>query len=47
MAPVVKNQADIAGDINDMDSVPSLGRYLGGGHGNPIKTNPMEEGHSP
>ena len=44
MVPVVKNQADNAGDINDMDSVPSLGRCLGGGHGNPIKTNPMDRG---
>ena len=29
---MVKNPAASAGDIRDMDSIPGLGRSLGGGH---------------
>ena len=29
-----------AGDTGDMDLIPGLGRYPGGGHGNPLSTNP-------
>lgn len=31
---VVKNTTANAGDPRDMDSIPGLGRYPGGGHGN-------------
>ena len=31
---MVKNMPASAEDIRDMDSIPGLGRYPGGGHGN-------------
>ena len=35
-------------DMRDMGSIPSLGRYAGGGHGNPLQysylQNPMDRG---
>ena len=33
---VVKNPPTNAGDLRDMGSIPGLGRYPGGGHGNPL-----------
>ena len=33
---VYQNTPATAGDIGDMGSVPGLGRFLGGGHGNPV-----------
>ena len=46
MAPVVKNLPANAGDIRDVGSVPGLGRFPGGGHGNPPQysclKNPMD-----
>ena len=37
-----------AGDVRNMDSMPGLGRSLGGGHGNPLQysclENPMDRG---
>ena len=43
---VVKNPPVNAGDIRDMGSIPELGRYPGGGHGNPLQysclENPMD-----
>ena len=36
MVPVVKNLPDNAVDISDTDSIPKLGRYPGGRHGNPF-----------
>ena len=40
-----------AGDIRDSGSIPVLGRYPGGGHGNPLQysclQNPMDTGAWP
>ena len=36
-ALVVKNPTANAGDIRDTSSTPWLGRFLGGGHGNPLQ----------
>ena len=45
---VVKNPPANAGDIGDVGSVPVLGRFPGGGHGNPLQysylENPMDRG---
>ena len=32
----VKNPPANAGDVKDRDSIPGLGRFPGGGHGNPV-----------
>ena len=37
VAPVVKNLPANAGDIGDSGLIPGLGRYAGGGHGNPLQ----------
>ena len=34
MVLVVKNPPANEGEVRDMDSIPGLGRYPGGGHGN-------------
>ena len=34
---MVKNLPANAGNERDMGSIPGLGRFLGGGHGNPIQ----------
>ena len=48
MALVVKNLPVNAGDIRDTGSIPALGRYPGGGHGDPLQysclENPMDRG---
>ena len=48
MVLVLKNPPANAGDIRDADSIPGLGRSLGGGHGNPLQysclENPMDRG---
>ena len=48
MALVVKNLPGNAGDIRDRGSIPGLGRFPGGGHGNPLQysclENPMNRG---
>ena len=48
MMLVVQNPPAKAGDIRDMGSVPGLGRFPGGGHGNPLQysclENPMDRG---
>ena len=48
MVVVVKNPPANAGDIRDMGSILGLGRYTGGGHGNPLQysylENPMDRG---
>ena len=48
MALVVKNMLGNAGDIRHTDSIPRLGRYPGGGHGNPLQDSrqvtPMDRG---
>ena len=45
---VVKNTPANAGDSRDVASIPRLGRYPGGGHGNPLQysclENPMDRG---
>ena len=48
MALVVKNPPASAGDVRDPGSIPGLGRYPGGGHGNSLQysclENPMDRG---
>ena len=45
---VVKNLPANVGDARDVGSVPGLGRYPGGGNGNPLQysclENPMDRG---
>ena len=45
---MVKNPPANAGDIRDSGSIPGLGRFSGGGHGNPLQysclENPMDRG---
>ena len=45
---VVKNPPANAGDVRDIGSTPGLGRYPGGGYGNPLQysclENPMDKG---
>ena len=45
---VVKNPPTSAGGIRDVCSIPSLGRYPRGGHGNPLQCscleNPLDRG---
>ena len=36
VAPVVKNPSANAGDIRDLGLTPKLGRFPGGGNGNPF-----------
>ena len=38
---VIKNSLASAGDV-DVDSIPGLGRSLGGGHGNPPQYSCLE-----
>ena len=46
--PVVKNIPTSVGDAEDSDLIPGLGRFLGGGSGNPLQysclENPMDRG---
>ena len=52
---MVKNPPANAGDLIDVGSIPGSGRYMRGGHGNPLQysslENPMRRGawqlHSP
>ena len=45
---MVKNPPANAGDIRDVGLIPGLGRYSGGGHGNPLQCscleNPIDRG---
>ena len=45
---MVKKLSASAGDIRDRGSIPGLGRFPGGGHGNPLQysclENPMDKG---
>ena len=45
---MIKNLPASAGDVRDMGSIPGLGRFPGGGHGNPLQysclENPMDRG---
>ena len=44
---MVKNRHANAEEIRDAGSIPGLGRYTGGGHGNPLQSscleNPMDK----
>ena len=42
VVPVVKNLPANAGDIRDMASIPGLGRFSGGGNGNPLQYSCLE-----
>ena len=48
MALVVKNPHANAGDVIDMGSIPGLGRFPAGRHGNPLQysylENPVDRG---
>ena len=39
---VVKNPPASAGDIRDLGLFPGLGRFPGGGHGNPLQYSYLE-----
>ena len=39
---MVKNPPANAGDASDMDLIPGLGRFPGGGHGNPLQYSCLE-----
>ena len=39
---VVKNLPASAGDIRDVSSISGLGRFPGGGHGNPLQYSCLE-----
>ena len=39
---VVKNPPANAGDARDVDLIPGLGRFPGGGHGNPLQYSRLE-----
>ena len=45
---MVKNLPANAGDVSDASSIPGMGRFPGGGHGNPLQysclENPMDRG---
>ena len=40
-----KEPACNAGDTGDVDLIPGLGRYPGGGHGNPLSYSCLENPH--
>ena len=42
VVPVVKNPPANAGDIRDKGLIPGLGRFPGGGHGNPLQYSCLE-----
>ena len=48
VALMVKNLPANEGDVRDVGSIPGLGRFPGGGHGNPLQysclENPMDRG---
>ena len=48
---MVRNPPANAGDIREVVSTPGLGRFPGGGHGNPLQysylKNPMDRGAWP
>ena len=45
MVLVVKNLPAKARDIRDMGLIPGLGRFPGGGHGNPLQYSYLENPH--
>ena len=45
VALVVKNPPANAGDSRDVSLIPGLGRFPGGGHGNPLLYSWLENPH--
>ena len=45
MALVLKNPPASSGEIRDVGLIPGLGRYPGGGHGNPLQCSCLEKSH--
>ena len=45
VALVVKNLPANAEDVRDVGSIPGLGRFSGGGHGNPLQYSCLENPH--
>ena len=45
MALVVKKLPANVGDKTDADSIPVLGRFPGGGHGNPLQYSRLKNPH--
>ena len=43
---VVKNLPVSTGSVRDMTSIPGLGRFPGGGHGNPLQYSGLENPHA-
>ena len=39
---MLKNLPSNAGDVGNMGSIPALGKFPGGGHGNPLRCLPGE-----
>ena len=39
----MKNLPANAGDVRDVGSIPGLGRFLGGEHGNPLQYSCLEK----
>ena len=44
VALVVKNLPAVAADLRDVGSIPGLGRFPGGGYGNPLQDSCLSEG---
>ena len=42
---MVKNLPANAGDVRDVGLTPGLGRFPGGGHGNPLQHSGLENPH--
>ena len=42
---MVKNPPANVGDSRDVGSIPGLGRFPGGGHGNPLQYSCLENPH--
>ena len=42
---MVKNLPTNAGNVRDVGLIPGLGRYPGGGHGNPLQYSGLESPH--
>ena len=47
VAEVVKNLPANAEDIRGVHSIPGLGRFPGGGNGNPLQYSCLEKSHGP
>ena len=45
VARVVKNPSANAGEARDLGLIPGLGRFPGGGHGNPLQYSGLKNPH--